>query len=77
MAAAILGAAHRNGVAPRPFNYPAMRFKEALMLVKVNATLVDPTAVASLDGFTAELFDTDPLSSSLLAKGTVTAHGRI
>ena len=47
------------------------------MLVKVNATLVDLNAATSLEGLTAELFDKDPLSVNLLAKGMVTPHGRV
>ena len=46
------------------------------MLVKVNATLANPSA-ASCGGLTAELFDKDPLSATLLAKGKVTADGRV
>ena len=47
------------------------------MLVKVNATLVDSSAVASLEGLTAELSDKDLLSATFLAKGTVQADGRV
>ncbi len=58
-------------------NYQAIRSREVMMLVKVNATLVDPNAVTSLEGLTAELFDKDPLSVNLLAKGTVAPPGRV
>jgi hypothetical protein len=47
------------------------------MLVKVNATLVTQDVTASLVGRTAELFDKDPLSATLLAKAEVKAGGLV
>ena len=47
------------------------------MLFKVNATLVDSNAAASLEGLTVEFFDKDLLSATLLAKGTVKADGLV
>lgn len=47
------------------------------MLVKVNARLVDPAGVGTLEGLTAELFDQDVLSDDSLATARVSADGRV
>lgn len=47
------------------------------MLVKVNATLVATDMKAAIEGRTAELFDKDPLSATVLAKATVRTGGLV
>jgi len=46
-----------------------------MMLVKVNARLTGQDSAISLEGLTAELFDKDPLTAALLARGRVSAQG--
>lgn len=47
------------------------------MLVKVNATLITSAGMKPLEGRTAELFDKDPLSATVLAKGMVRPGGLV